>query len=177
MSDARPWTLRPASPTDAERLAIVVSEGFETYRSFAPSGWEPPAANDELDSLRERLADPEVWCLLAEAGGEPAGHVALLPAAKHSRWPSAEPGLVQLWQLFVRPPWWGSSLATELHREALREAAERGYRTMRLFTPVGHARARRFYEREGWTEAGGPRELPGFGIPLAELRRAINISV
>jgi diamine N-acetyltransferase len=172
-----PWTLRTASPDDASRLAIVLREGFESYRSFAPAGWAPPEANYDLDPLRERLADPDVWCLLAEAGGTPAGHVSLLPAAKHSRWPSSEPGLVQLWHLFVRTPWWGSGLATELHGEVLRESAERGYATMRLFTPVGQARARRFYEREGWTFAAGPIDAAGFGMPLIELRRAISMSV
>jgi diamine N-acetyltransferase len=172
-----PWTLRAASPDDAPRLAMVLRDGFESYRSFAPAGWEPPSANYDLDPLRERLADPDVWCLLAEADGTPAGHVSLLPAAKHSRWPSSELGLVQLWHLFVRAPWWGSGLATELHGEVLGESARRGYATMRLFTPVAQARARRFYEREGWTFAAGPIDAPGFGMPLIELRRAISMSV
>jgi diamine N-acetyltransferase len=172
-----PWELRTASPRDAAQIALVVEEGFQSYRSFAPAGWEPPVGNWDLNALRERLADPDVWCLLAESGGVPAGHVALLPAAKHSSWPSSEPGLVQLWQLFVRSRWWGSGLATALHAEVLREAGGRGYRTMRLFTPVAQARARRFYEREGWEPVGGPVDAPGFGMPLAEFRRAISMSV
>ena len=171
------WTLREASPEDAERIATVLREGFDSYRSFAPPGWEPPAGNWDLDPLRERLADPDVWCLLAERDGAPAGHVSLLPAAKHARWPSSEAGLAQLWHLFVRPAWWGSGLATELHGRILREAAERGYRVMRLYTPVAQARALRFYEREGWTPAGEPVDAPEFGMPLAELRRAISMSV
>ena len=77
----------------------------------------------------------------------------------------------------MRPAWWGSSLATELHGRILREAAERGYRAMRLYTPVAQARALRFYKREGWTPAGGPVDAPEFGTPLAELRRAISMSV
>ena len=178
MDPARPrWTLRTACPQDAEQVATVLEEGFESYRSFAPAGWEPPAGNYDLAALRERLAQPDVWCLLAEAGGAPAGHVSLLPASQHSRWPSSEPGLVQLWHLFVRADWWGSGLATELHFAVLREAGERGYNTMRLFTPVEQARARRFYEREGWTLTGGPVDAPGFGMPLVELRRAISMRV
>ena len=30
-------------------------------------------------------------------------------------------------------------------------SSARDYRTARLFTPTAHARARRFYERRGWT--------------------------
>jgi GNAT superfamily N-acetyltransferase len=178
MSDAHSWTLRTASARDAEKLAMVLREGFESYRSFAPLGWEPPSGNWDLDLLRGRLRESDVWCLLAEADDDPIGHVSLLPAAKHARHPSSEPALAQLWHLFVRMGWWGSGLATELHREVLREAGGRGYRAMRLFTPLDQARALRFYEREGWTLARAPVEAaPGFGMPLAELRRAINSSV
>jgi diamine N-acetyltransferase len=173
MDRAAPWELRVASPRDAEQLASVLKEGFESYRGFAPSGWEPPAPNWDLERLRERLADPDVWCLLAECDDRSVGHVSLLPAAKHSRWPSPDPGVVQLWHLFVRTDWWGSGLATALHAEALREAAARGYREMRLFTPVAQVRARRFYEREGWSLARPPAFDERIGLEIAEYRRAL----
>jgi GNAT superfamily N-acetyltransferase len=171
-----PWTLRPAGPEDAEQVASVELEGFEGYRSFAPAGWEPPDPQAELDRAREWLADPEVWCLLAEQDGEAAGHVAFMPARIHLN-PSDEPGLAHVWQLFVREPWWGSGLATVLHAEAVREAAARGFTAMRLFTPAGQARARRFYEREGWTAVGEPSDPFEFGMPLVEYRLAIKSSV
>jgi GNAT superfamily N-acetyltransferase len=171
-----PWSLRPAEPRDAEQIAAVLSEGIEGYRSFAPAGWEPPDPRGELERVRERLADPETWCLIAEEDGAPAGQVALMPARMHAH-PSQEPGLAHFWQLFVRPPWWGSGLATALHAEAIREAGARGFTEMRLFTPAGQVRARRFYEREGWTVAGEPSDHLDFGMPLVEYRRAINISV
>lgn len=171
------WSLRAADPTDAERVATVLSEAFEGYRSFAPSGWEPPDPGRELEVVRERLNSSTVWCLIAEAGDEPAGHVAVLPASEHGSWPSDDPELAHLWQLFVRPSWWGSGLATALHAEAVRETASRGFTSMRLFTPAAQARARRFYEREGWTAAGDAFDDPDFGLPLLEYRRPISSSV
>lgn len=164
------WSIRPAGPDDADILARNISEGFESYRSFAPPGWEPPDRDVEAGRLREELAAPEVWALLAEDHREPAGHVALMPAARHAWHPSPERGLLHFWQLFVRRPWWGGGLATELHDLALREARARGYVRARLFTPAGQARARRFYEREGWTMAGPTFEDAAFGMELAELR-------
>jgi predicted N-acetyltransferase YhbS len=170
------WSLRPAAPRDAERIATVLTEGFESYRSFAPPEWEPPDPQAELKHLRAFLGNDEVWCLVAEDGGEMAGHVAIMPVRIHPH-PSHDDAMAQLWQLFVREPWWGSGLATELHAEAAREAGERGFTSMRLFTPAAQARARRFYEREGWTPAGAPFDLFDFGMPVVEYRRAISSSV
>jgi GNAT superfamily N-acetyltransferase len=171
-----PWTLRLATPRDAEQVADVQAEGFESYRSFAPPGWEPPDPWAELEHFRERLANPEVWCLIAERDGETAGHVAVMPARLHGH-PSDEPGLAHFWQLFVRPQWWGSGLAATLHAQAVREARARGFTAMRLFTPAAQLRARRFYEREGWTAAGETLDAPDFGMPLVEYRLAISSSV
>ena len=170
------WSLRPATPADAEALAASVSEAIAAYRDFAPAGWKPPQAATELALMRAALPRADVWCLLAEAAGELAGHVALRPAAT-APFRSAEPGLAHLWQLFVKPRWEGSGLALALHDEALREAGARGFSAVRLFAAAGQARARRFYEREGWEARGEPYVLLGFGMEVVEYRRAISISV
>jgi len=170
------WSLRPATAADAEQLAASVSQGFASYRSFAPASWEAPSAERELALLAEGLARDDVWCLVAEVGGELAGHVAIRAAAT-APYSSSEPGLAHFWQLFVKPAWHGSGLALELHREAVREARERGFKAMRLYAAAGQARARRFYEREGWVASGPPFDLPGFGLPVVEYRLAISISV
>jgi GNAT superfamily N-acetyltransferase len=170
-------SLRSAGPRDAEQIASVQHEGFETYRSFAPDSWNPPDPREELERLRERLESPGLWCLIAEVGGEPAGHVAVMPATHHGQWPSDDFELAHLWQLFVRPPWWGSGLATALHARAIRESESRGFTSMRLFTPADQARARRFYEREGWAAAAEPFDDAHFGLPMVEYRRPISSSV
>jgi len=172
------WTLRPATPADAERMARAVSDGFAAYRSFAPPDWEPPSFEHELDLLERGLPTPDVWGLLAEtADGELAGHVAIRSAATTAVSPSDEPDLAHFWQLFVAPAHQGSGLARALHDEALREAAARGYRALRLFAAAGQARARRFYEREGWVAQGPPYVLEGFGMEVVEYRRPISSSV
>ena len=103
--------MRLAGPDDAEQVWAVQREGFEGYGSFAPAGWEPPDPSSGLQMARERLASRDVWCLIAEADGAPAGHVAMMPASQHPHRISDEPGLIHFWQLFVRPPWHGSGLA------------------------------------------------------------------
>ncbi|MEA2332349.1 MAG: Acetyltransferase domain [Thermoleophilaceae bacterium] len=170
------WSLRPAAAGDAERIAAVVAEAFEGYRAFAPSGWSPPPPHSELALIRAGLANADVWWLVAEADRALLGHVAIRPAAT-SAVRSSEPELAHLWQLFIRSPWHGSGLATELHAAAVREAEQRRFSSMRVFTPAGQARARRFYEREGWAAKGPAFVLPDFGLPVVEYRRAINSSV
>jgi ribosomal protein S18 acetylase RimI-like enzyme len=170
------WSLRLATIADAEQLAVSVSDGFASYRGFAAPDWRPPSAEMELALLDEALARDDVWCLIAEVDGELAGHVAIRAAATAS-FSSDEPGLAHFWQLFVKPAWHGSGLARELHREAVREAGERGFTAMRLYAAAGQARARRFYEREGWVAAGPPFDLPGFGLPVVEYRLPISSSV
>lgn len=100
-----------------------------------------------------------------------AGHCAFIPALKSRRPEGAPPTLAHLWQLFVREPWWGTGLAVTLLGRAVEEAAARGFEELRLVTPAGQARARRFYEREGWHVAGEPELVPGLELELVEYRR------
>jgi GNAT superfamily N-acetyltransferase len=162
-------TLRPATGDDAEVLLAIMVEGFEGYRSFAPEGWAPEIA--DIERVRARIVAPDTWTLLAEDGGAVAGHVSFLPSVKSGH-PDPEPDLVHLWQLFVRPPLWGTGLATGLMGRAFDAAREQGFARMRLFTPSLQRRARRFYEREGF---GPVREFADarLGLDVAEYRRAL----
>lgn len=165
-------SFRRGGPSDAEEIALTMELGFETYREFMPKGWAPPPT--EREPVRAQLADPAVWCCVAEAHGGMAGHVALMPAALHGGFPDPDPDLAHLWQLFVREEHWGGGIATRLHSAAVEEAARRGFSTFRLFTPFAQARARRFYEREGWTAAAPPfTEEQWGGMELVEYRRPL----
>jgi GNAT superfamily N-acetyltransferase len=103
------------------------------------------------------------------------GHATFIPAARHSFRATPDPALAHLGHLFVfvKPPYWGSSAATQLLDHAASTAAARGFAAMRLFVPVGQARARRFYVREGFTTVGDPFEF-GFGLPVIEYRRSLS---
>jgi GNAT superfamily N-acetyltransferase len=163
--DAGALDIRIAVPDDAPALAATTRLGFESYREWAPAGWQPPPHALEIRSIRERLRQQTTWCAMAlDPAGEQAGHVGITHAVERLRPHARLEGRAHLWMLFVRPPWWGTGLATRLHRLALEEAARQGYETIRLYTPQGAARARAFYEREGWELAA-----PGFSEPLLRL--------
>ena len=172
--DAAALDIRIAVPDDASALAGTTRLGFESYHVWAPEGWQPPPHNLELRSIRERLRQATTWCAMAvEDSGEPAGHVGITHAAERERPHVRIPGRAHLWMLFVRPPWWGSGLAVRLHRLGLEEAARRDYDAIRLYTPFGAARARAFYEREGWELASRAFAEPLLGLDLVEYRRGL----
>jgi GNAT superfamily N-acetyltransferase len=161
-------TMRAPTPGDVPRIAAVVAEGFETYRSFAPADWTPPPIEEHERALAARLWDAGTWATIAERGDAIAGIVSMVPAAA-SRRPVADPDLAHLWQLFLARESWGSGLAPRLHALVAEAARTRGYSAMRLFTPADQARARRFYEREGWRIAA-TAENDEIGFPLVEYR-------
>lgn len=162
------WSLRPGTLADADALAATVVGAFAGYRVFAPD-WEAPTFAVERAHAQRRLGQPDTWCRIAEAGGEIVGHIGYFAAP--------EPALAHLWQLFVHPDHWGTGLATTLLAAAIESATANGaYRAMRLYTPAGQARARRFYEREGWTAAGPTFFNDRLGLDVVEYRRARALS-
>jgi GNAT superfamily N-acetyltransferase len=165
------FELRRAAVDDAETMLETMRIGFASFRAWAGPGFDPPPVMLELPRIREGLARPTTWALLAFSGVEPAGHVAVTPAREREEPRADIPGLAHLWTLFVRPPWWGSGLATRLNGLAVDEAAGRGYGAMRLHTPAGNARARAFYQREGWRTDGVLLAEPLLGLDLVEYRR------
>jgi GNAT superfamily N-acetyltransferase len=172
--DAAALDIRIAVPDDAQALASTTRLGFESYRAWAPEGWQPPSHALEVRSIRERLRQATTWCAMAvDAEGEPAGHVGITHAAERERPHIRIEGRAHLWMLFVRPPWWGTGLAARLHTLALEEAARQGYASIRLYTPYGAARARAFYEREGWELASRAFPEPLLGLDLVEYRRVL----
>jgi GNAT superfamily N-acetyltransferase len=170
------YTTRPATLQDVPVLTETSLLGFTGYARFLPAGWTPPDADVEALGIRQRLSQPDAWCVIAQDGAVVAGHVAIHGARERTGEKAPIPGVAHLWMLFVREPWWGTGLATTLLGMAVGEAAARGYGTMRLFTPALQARARRFYEREGWTTDGRIIPEPMLALDLVEYRRGLPAS-
>ncbi len=162
---------------DLDALLANVAAGFASYAEFAPEGWQPPDVHGRREWQGEILADPATWALLALVDHAPVGHVAFIPGRERRAgegrgdwWDRPIiPGLAHLWQLFVLPDWWGRGIAPLLHDESIAEMRAQGYDTARLFTPSQHARARRFYERRGWS-AVGEAWNEDLALPLSEYR-------
>lgn len=166
--------LRPAMPSDVGAMQTLIGEAFRAYGEFAARGWRAPDTDGGARRMREHLRRPPVRGSVALVAGEHAGHVLWLPARESAQFADPDPGLAHLWQLFVRASDQGSGIATALLDEAVAGAAESGFTRMRLFTPAGQARARRFYEREGWTLRQAIGAGPDLRLPLLEYVRPLR---
>jgi GNAT superfamily N-acetyltransferase len=167
--DSAEVDLRRAVPADAEALARGAVAGVEDYPAFAPEGWAGPAYDGELEHTREMLADPDYHCIVAEQGGAVVGQVTVVPAAKAAR-PVADLGLVHLRNHYHDRSQWGSGLAAIQMAAANEYARAGGFTEMRLFVAEGQARARRFYEREGWHAVTEPYFDPVPALRMVEYR-------
>lgn len=98
------------------------------------------------DRWQEAVADPGSRVVVAEAGPLPVGL-----AAVRCDW---------LDGLYVVPEQWGTGLAGALHDHALSLAVELGSKSCHLWVLEHNTRARRFYERRGWSENGETRVVP-----------------
>ena len=159
------YAIRAATHDDAEDLSRLITAAFDDYISISPPGWTPRPHPPQEE--HELLDHPDVTALVARPGGVLAGTVLHRPAAT-SRLQSDDPGLVHFVRLFVDPAWHGSGLARRLHQHAVDDARARGFTKMVLFTPLAQGRARRFYEREGWTRVRDDFSDERFGMPTVE---------
>jgi GNAT superfamily N-acetyltransferase len=165
-------SFRGISRNDIDEIAALVADAFVGYRAFAPADWKPPGSGEQIDVLARWIADPDFWGILACEKQTLAGHATFIPATHHSRHAAPDLALAHLGHLFVKPAYWGSGLAAQLLTRARTAANQRGFAAMRLFVPAGHARARRFYTREGFTQVGQPFDV-GLALPVLEYRRSL----
>jgi GNAT superfamily N-acetyltransferase len=118
------------------------------------------------EEWEERIADPNVICLVAERRSE----LAALAVFRRSPDEDADPARVaQLERLYTEPASWRRGLAKALLAAAMPELAERGFREITLWTAEWNT-SRGFYEASGWALDGATRETTFAGATFTEVR-------
>jgi GNAT superfamily N-acetyltransferase len=130
--------LRPAVPEDAPAIAEVWHAGWgDGHRGLVPPALE---AVRTRESFGPRAADrvPDTTVAVADSGV--AGFVTV-----HGD---------EVEQVFVSATHRGSGIAADLLSDGEHRVAVAGHSEAWLAVVAGNDRARRFYERQGWTDAG-----------------------
>lgn len=142
------FSLRPAVPSDAQGCARVHHAGWvETYSDLIP------ASHWATDTVESRVKTWETWleagipAVVAEADGEVAGIAVAGEARPHE---GIEPVRErQLFLLYVVDRFHGSGMGQALLDAVLPDGAE-----AQLWVADPNPRARRFYERNGFSPDG-----------------------
>jgi ribosomal protein S18 acetylase RimI-like enzyme len=160
--------IRPARPDDAAAVAEVHTRTWQAaYEDVF--GVERLAAID----ARQRLpmwerAIPRGGVTVAEVDGGVVGFVSVGDSRE------AE-GEGELYAIYVLPDAWGSGAAPALMRTAVAALRER-HPTAILWVLADNPRARRFYEREGWSLDGGTKTEAFLGVDVTEVRYRIRLA-
>lgn len=168
--------VREAVLTDAVRMGQVhVAAWQSAYVGIMPAEYLAnldPADNIEAWSgAIERNPTPtEGRRLVVELDGEVVGLSLAWPARGKD-----EGGLGELIMINLHPDAWGTGAGTALLNADVDALRELGFDEAILWVAAGNARARRFYEREGWTADGAAKTDTIGGAGVEELRYRRNL--
>lgn len=161
--------IRRARPADARAIAEVhVATWREAYRDLLPQELlEALSVDRRADFWQSQLdvtpADLLPW--VAESNGDLSGFVHSGP----SRDADATPAIGEVYAIYVLPECWDQGVGRDLLRHAERDLAARGYSEARLWVLADNARARRFYEKAGWSSGATRTDTIG-DIEVEEVR-------
>jgi GNAT superfamily N-acetyltransferase len=145
--------VRPAVPEDADAVAAIWYAGWrDGHLGHVPE--ELVAARTE-ESFWTRAAQRVPDTTVAVVGDEIAGFVMVVGD--------------EVEQVYVSRDHRGSGVAGALLAEAERQVKANGHQEAWLAVVTGNARARRFYERCGWTDGGAfdyPASVEGGTLPV-----------
>jgi len=179
--------IRPGSPGDAPEIARVRRDSWHA----AYEGIIAAPIIDRATALGAAAAHPPPYrrTVVAEGGEHPAviGYASFGPERRVASafTPAGSPGgadpgnpltadgqarlVGELYALYVTPSWWSTGTGRALMDHVLTALMGEGYPRVVLWVLDDNARARRFYERAGFTADGGTNVITGLG-DLLELR-------
>jgi ribosomal protein S18 acetylase RimI-like enzyme len=149
-------TVRPAGPHDAKELARVAAK---TFPSACPEPLDPQDIADHINTelsverfVADLAPDTGVVGFVLEVDNETAGYCMLRIGPPPLAIDSERP--VEVLRLYVLEAFHGRRHAHTLLTTALDYAREQGHDLVWLGTSVVNERAKKFYGKQGFTEAG-----------------------
>ena len=167
--------VRDATIDDAEALALVHVHGWQWgYRGLLPSAISTTCRSSAGPSSGARGCSTRG----ARARGSRATKrraLAGFVAAGPSRDPGAEARTGEIYALYIEEAAAGSGVGRALLERAVDGLRDAGFARATLWVLRENARARRFYEKAGWTPDGAAHAEPREDFVMDEVRYAIDL--
>jgi GNAT superfamily N-acetyltransferase len=157
--------VRAATGADAKGIARVQERGWQTaYRHVFPAEELDRGGFIKAARWRDRLDHPPPgWStFVAERDGTVVGFTSVGPSRD-------EPGIGELYAIYVDPDEWSTGAGRALIERA-EERLRDEYAAATLWVLEDNPRARRFYERAGWSADGGRKAESRWGVRAPEVR-------
>jgi len=162
--------VRIARKTDAKALGVFLTRA---WKEAGPGALGFTGATEDVireislaDFLVQRIADPKLRIMVADAGGDIVGFASIRAEG---------PRTAELSGMVVLQSVSGSGIGSRLIQRALRLAAGLGFKIVTVRTEVFNERAIGFYKRNGFIESARATEKVGrMKVPVRVLRKVIK---
>jgi GNAT superfamily N-acetyltransferase len=187
MSVTGEFAIRPGTRADADAVTDVqVASWRAGYAHVFP---DSVLYADDFDSSRRtfwtnwrfgpghRIAvavDPAADDGSGEGDGRVVGFCSYGPERERAR---GYTGRGEVWAFYVHPDYWGSGVAASLMEHVEQRMRAEGFGTAVLWVLDDNPRARRFYERHGWSATGIAANFDEYcevSVPEVEYRKELG---
>jgi len=143
------WTIRAATPEDAEALSKLGEATFvQTFgHLYKPEDLKAFLVNHEADGWRKQIASADLSIRVVESDGQLVAYAKMGPLSLPVE---PERPAVELKQFYILGPWQGKGIARPLMEWAIDEARRRAAEEIYLSVWTENHRARAFYRRYGF---------------------------
>jgi ribosomal protein S18 acetylase RimI-like enzyme len=161
--------LREARAEDARSVAAVhVASWQSAYRGHLPDAHLDGLSVDDRTATWEAFMAkrPTDHLVVAELDGEVVGFASTGPSTDSG----ADPAIGEVYTLYLHPDRWGTGAGRALLEYAAARLAADGFTHATLWVLGTNQRARRFYQRQGWTQVEGVRTQEFGGQVVTDYR-------
>lgn len=161
--------LRRATLADVQGIAEVhVASWQAAYRGLFPDTvLDSLSVADRRAQWEARLAAGAWTIWVTGTDGHVSGFISSCPSRDADLPP---PQFAEIAALYVRAEAWSTGCGSVLCQAAFDEMRQASANTAIVWVLTDNIRARRFYERVGFTPAGGSKNITFFNVTLPELR-------
>ncbi|MEU8888012.1 GNAT family N-acetyltransferase [Streptomyces sp. NPDC048442] len=166
--------IREMTLADCQAVAAVRVLGWQTsYVGLVPQPYlDAMSIEEATEQCRTHLtaARPGVTHLVAEHAGEVVGWACRGPYREAEGVRGTDPAHAELYTLYVHPDRLSTGTGRALMAESMTGARGAGFTSMSLWVLRDNSRARRFYEKAGFSTDNAPEPFELGGATLHDVR-------